>query len=486
MAEFNVSNRTILLGDNLPHLQGINSESVDLVYLDPPFNKNTKFISYEDGRTEDFDDNFDVEKYGPDMVKELRAVSKENEDLCDWLTNVGNIDQDRKKSNYAYLVFMSARLLECQRILKPTGSLLLHCDDTMNAWLRITLGLIFGAKNFRNEIVWKRTTGKSGASKKFPRMKDTIFWYSKSNNFKFFPQYRKYSKEYIEKHYKFEEPETKRRYQKVPLTVAGNKNIFEFMGVTRNWSGTKETLEKYREKGLVVQTKPGKSVPRLKKYLDEAQGVMVSDIWDDIAPVGRGEKGEQKNKSRKVIYRTRKPTKLLTRIIEAMTEEDDVVVDPFCGCATTCAAADKLGRHWVGIDKSPVAYKKINERLHDLGRIIDCRTDPPIRSREDAGFGSKHLYVMSCASYSGWYKVGVAMDAKRRLNSYLTSSPFRDKTFKMEYVSPKTPFYRSAEKHIHDKFQADGEWVENVSAKTLADEIKRFLKAQKKPGHSSI
>ena len=289
MARFNVQNRTILLGDNLPHLRGINSNSVDLVYLDPPFNKNTTFIDYQDGRTVDFEDSFSVEKHGDAIVEELRAVGKENEDLCDWLTNVQSIDQDRKKSNYAYLVFMSVRLLECYRILKPTGSLFLHCDDTMNSWLRTTLGLIFGTKNFRNEITWKRTTGRSNSTRKFPRLKDTIYWYSKTNNYKFFPQYKPYTEEYIETHYRHKEPGTNRRYQKGPLTVAGSDNTFEFLGVTRNWMWTKEKLMEYYEKGLIIQTKPGRSVPRLKMFLEDARGVMISDFWDDIGPVGGGQ-----------------------------------------------------------------------------------------------------------------------------------------------------------------------------------------------------
>lgn len=483
MAEFNVKNRTILLGDNLPHLRGINSESVDLVYLDPPFNKETEFISYEDGRTVDFEDSFSVEKHGPAIVEELRAVGRENEVLCDWLTNVENIDQDKKKSNYAYLVFMSVRLLECHRILKPTGSLLLHCDDTMNAWLRITLGIIFGTKNFRNEICWKRTTGRGNATRKFPRLKDTIFWYSKNHNCKFLPQFKDFSAEYIREHYKHKEPETGRLYQAAPLTVAGNSNTFEFLGVTRNWMWKEEKMKEHLAKGLILQTKPGHSVPRLKKYLDEAKGVMVSDIWDDIAPVGRGEEGERSENSstKKVRYRTRKPKKLMLRIIEAMTDKKGIVVDPFCGCATTCVAADYLGRHWVGIDKSHVAYEKIMERLPDLGREIQCETEPPVRDPGDTGFGSKHVYVMSCVSYPDWYKVGVAVDAKARLKSYLISSPFRADAFRMEYVSMKTSFYREAEKHIHDKFQANGEWIENVSAKALTNEIKRFLKDKQSP-----
>ena len=478
MAKFNVPDRTILLGDNLPHLRGINSDSVDLVYLDPPFNKNTPFIDDEDGTTVHFVDSFSVDKHGDSIVEELRAVGEENEVLCDWLANVKNIDQDRKKSNYAYLVFMSVRLLECYRILKPTGSLFLHCDDTMNAWLRITLGLIFGTKNFRNEISWKRSTARS-ASRKFPRLTDTIFWYSKSKDYQFFPQHKPLSECYIHKHYKHREEGTNFLYRKGPITVGGSGNRFEFLGVVRNWMWTKDRLEQAHKEGMIVQDRQG-SVPWIKLYLKDRKGVQISDFWEDIGPVGgTNQKGKR--------YRTRKPEKLMERIIFATTKKKDIVVDPFCGCATTCVAADNYGRRWVGIDESPVAQEKIRERLPDLAREINCTTKPPVRSADDSnGFGAKHVYVMSCAHIPGWYKIGIAVDCKSRLQSFFISSPFREEAYKMEFVSMKTIYYRDAEKHIHDKFNAHGEWVESDSVKDITSEIKQILKIKTNDARSRL
>ena len=322
-------------GDNLDIMRGMNSESVDLIYLDPPFNSNRNFAA-------------------PIGSEAAGAAFKDTWTLDDvdlaWHGEIAEqhpalyaiIDASREahgKGMQSYLIMMGVRLLEMRRLLKLTGSIYLHCDPTANHYLKLEMDAVFGAENFRSEITWRRTNAKGLAFKGYPNNADYLLYYTKSSGYVWDRPFRPHDPEYVNKFYNNVEPETGRRYQLDNL-LNPNKNrpnlTYEFLGITRVWRWTKERMEKAYKEGLVVQKRPG-AVPRYKRYLDEMQGVPVDTIWDDIQPI-------QANSKERVGYPTQKPLALLDRIVRASSNEGDMVLDPFCGCATACVAADRLNR----------------------------------------------------------------------------------------------------------------------------------------------
>jgi DNA modification methylase len=262
----------------------------------------------------------------------------------------------------AYLTMMTIRLIELHRILKDTGSLYLHCDPTASHYLKVVLDVIFGKHNFRNEIIWKRTFSHSDAkqgAKHYGRLHDTILFYTKSDNYTFNTQHTPHSEQYIKDFYKHED--SRGKYQLIsmlgPGGAAKGNPYYEVMGIKRYWAFSKETMQDFINKGLVVQTKPG-NVPRLKRYLKDFKGVPLQSIWVTIPPVQGGSK-------EKMGYQTQKPEKLLEWIISSSSNEDDWVLDPFCGCGTTIAVAEKLNRKWVGIDVTALAINLVKHRLNN-------------------------------------------------------------------------------------------------------------------------
>jgi len=249
----------------------------------------------------------------------------------------------------AYLVMMAARLVELHRVLKPTGSLYLHCDPTASHYLKILLDAIFGPQNFTNEIIWKRSDAKGDSgqgAKHLGRMTDTILFYSKSDKSFYNQLYTPLSENYIKDFYRHIEEETGRRYKLDnmlgPGGAANGNPYYEVMGVSRYWRYSKERMATLIEQGRVIQTNPG-TVPMYKRYLDESKGVPLGNIWTDIDLI-RGHSKE------KLGYPTQKPLALLERIIQISSNPGDIMLDPFCGCGTAIAAAQKLGRKWIGID----------------------------------------------------------------------------------------------------------------------------------------
>ena len=243
----------------------------------------------------------------------------------------------------AYLVMMPPRLVELRRVLKPTGSLYLHCDPTAGHYLKILLDTVFGKRNFRNEIVWKRSRAHSDSrqgSKHHGRIHDSILFYARTANPTWNQLYGPYDQEYVDTFYSNVEPETGRRFQYGDLTGPGGaakgNPQYEFLGVTRYWRYSKEKMDQLHREGRIA-FRPSGTVPRLKRYLDAAQGVPLQSVWTDIRPLinfGNESLG----------YATQKPLALLERIIQASSNEGDVVLDPFCGCGTAVAAAEKLKR----------------------------------------------------------------------------------------------------------------------------------------------
>lgn len=355
---------SLYFGDNLEVLRkDIADESVDLVYLDPPFNSKRDYNilfrtpkgHQSDAQITAFEDSW---HWGEQAEKEFTELLHQSN------TNVTEMIQALRRflgenDMMAYLTMMANRLLELHRVLKPTGSLYLHCDPTASHYLKVVLDGVFGIQNFRNEISWLRSQPKSHTSSNFPNCRDIIFRYSKTDKTKFFKVYTEHDPSYIENFYRFTDS-SGRRYRLGDLTNP-NKNrpnlTYEFLGVTRVWRWTKARMEKAYQDGLVVQTKPG-AIPQFKRYLDEMPGQPVSDNWGDIEHL-HGTNAET------LGYPTQKPLTLLERIIQSSSEEGDVVLDPFCGCGTAVHAAQKLGRQWIGIDITHLAISLIEKRLRD-------------------------------------------------------------------------------------------------------------------------
>jgi DNA modification methylase len=318
----------LILGDNLEILKNMEADSVDLIYLDPPFfsNRNYEVIWGDAGEVRSFQDRW-----------------------------AGGVDH--------YIAWLKERVEQMYRILKPTGSIFLHCDWHANAYIRVDiLDKIFGMDNFRNEIIWKRAEtvkGNFGQGKKsLDYNTDTIFYYTKSNKPTFIQPFALYDEKTINRDYKYFDSDG-RRYRLTPLDGPGGaakgNPYYEFLGVSRYWRYAKEEMENRYKQGCIVQNKPG-AVPMQKKYLDEGKGVPVQSLWDDISALG------PTNKER-IGYPTQKPEALLERIIKMASNEGDLVLDPFVGGGTTIAVADRLNRQWIGVDQSAMAVKVTELRL---------------------------------------------------------------------------------------------------------------------------
>lgn len=363
-------------GDNLGVLRdSIASESVDLIYLDPPFNSNASYNVLFKGASgagsaaqiEAFDDTWHwndsaEEAFGEVMRGPNQNVAKMLRAMRDFL---GDNDM------MAYLAMMAVRLIELHRVLKPTGSLYLHCDPTASHYLKILLDAVFGTDRFVNEIAWKRSSAHNdGAqgSKHFGRITDIILFYSKTELRTWNPVYTEYSQEYVDRDYRRVDPDG-RRYRldniQGPGGAAKGNPYYEVMGVSRYWRYSKERMERMIEEGLIVQTSPG-AVPQMKRYLDAGKGIPAQDIWTDIQLNNRAKE--------KLGYPTQKPVALLERILSASSNPGDTVLDPFCGCGTTVHAAQKLGRQWIGIDVTHLAIGLIEKRLRDAFEGVQFTT----------------------------------------------------------------------------------------------------------------
>lgn len=354
----------LYFGDNLKVMREfIKDESVDLIYLDPPFNSNASYnilfrspLEPATAQVKAFEDTwrwdteaqaaFDaVQQRSPDTFRLLLALK----------SFLGTSDV------MAYLAMMAIRLVEMRRILKSTGSLYLHCDPTASHYLKILLDGIFGASMFRNEIVWKRNSahsdGKQGA-RHFGRITDAILFYSKEEKPVWNQQYKPYDEKYIERDYRRVDAD-QRRYRLDNIQGPGGAEkgnpFYEVMGVSRHWRYSKDKMEELIRQGRIIQTRPG-AVPQYKRYLDEMPGIPLQNLWDDIPVIN--------NRSKEMLgYPTQKPMALLERIILTSSNPGDIVMDPFCGCGTAVHAAEKLGRKWIGIDITYVALKVIRDRL---------------------------------------------------------------------------------------------------------------------------
>lgn len=369
----------LLFGDNLDWLRKLDDSVVDLIYLDPPFNSQATYnVLYRPPGGEDSQAQHlafvDSWRWGPTTDLALARVMNSGSAAAGIIASLQNHMQ--KSDLMAYLVMMAARLIELHRVLKPTGSLYLHCDSSASHYLKIILDSVFGPASFRNEIIWKRSSAhndsKQGA-RHYGRITDTILFYTKTRQATWNTLHTQYDERYTTGMYKYIEPETGRRFGLFDLSGPGGaakgNPEFEVLGVTRFWRFSREKMQELLAQGRIVQTKAG-AVPRQKRYLDEMPGVQLQNLWDDLPVVS--------NRSREALgYQTQKPLSLLERIIQASSNPGDLVLDPFCGCGTAIEAAHSLGRRWIGIDITALAIDVVERRLSRRGlrRDVDYETD---------------------------------------------------------------------------------------------------------------
>jgi DNA modification methylase len=384
-------------GDNLEVLrEHIRAESVDLIYLDPPFNSNATYNvlfrgpsgDQSQAQIEAFEDTwhwnnaaekaFDAVMFGPnadvaDMLRAMRSFLKDNDMM-------------------AYLTHMAVRLVELHRVLKPTGSIYLHCDPTASHYLKVLMDAVFGARQYRSEIIWKRSSSHNDTKQglvNYGHIHDVVFFYTKGNNWTWNSQFTAYEEEYTGRDYKLVDETTGRRFRRGDLTAAkpgGDvsyewrikkradvrerwvadlsseykkpvegweyKGVYPYSG--RYWAYSKENMEQFANEGRIRHTYDG--MPEYIRFLDEMPGVPLQDLWSDIRPLLGHER---------LGYPTEKPLALLERILTASSNPGDVVLDPFCGCGTTVHAAEKLGRQWIGIDITHLSISLIEKRLKD-------------------------------------------------------------------------------------------------------------------------
>ncbi len=322
---------------------------------------------FSGGRSQAFDDTWTWNQATSEALEDIRRsaplqVSTLIDALCQAL--------DRNDMT-AYLVMMTQRLVELRRVMKPTASLYLHCDPTASHYLKIVLDALFGGRNFRNEIIWKRSAAHSDAkqgARQYGRVHDVILFYVKSEAAPFKAQWMPYDDEYVRTHYNNIEQGTGRRYQKDNLTASkpGGDTSYEWRGMRppqgRYWAYSKAKMEQFDREGRLVYSPSG--MPRYKRYLDEMPGRPLQDTWDDIPPINSQAK-------ERLGYPTQKPLALLERIIAASSNPGDVVLDPFCGCGTAVDAAERMGRRWIGIDVTSLAIGVIEKRLDERFEAAD-------------------------------------------------------------------------------------------------------------------
>lgn len=349
-------------GDNLDVLRRyIQDESVDLVYLDPPFNSNASYnVLFAEGdgtkaasQIKAFEDTWE---WNADAARSFEEVVESGGRPSEAMQAFRQLLSE--SNMMAYLAMMAPRLVELRRVLKPTGSLFLHCDPTASHYLKLLLDAILGPEQFANEVIWVRSLPHGNISKKFGASHDVILFYRRGDRATWNGAFQPHRPEYIEQFYKYRE--TNGRVYRLISCINPNPDrpnlTYEWNGITRVWKYTRDRMQRMHDAGLLVYSKNG--IPSYKGYLDQMKGTPMQDVWTDIPPL-MGVAQER------LGYPTQKPEALLERIIRATTTEGSVILDPFCGCGTTIAAAQKLDRRWIGIDITHLAISLIRSRLSD-------------------------------------------------------------------------------------------------------------------------
>lgn len=380
----------LFYGDNL-HLLGeyFPDECVDLIYLDPPFKSDQSYnvlFTERDGtraaaQLRAFTDTW---RWDNGSEAAYRAVVERGGTVSEAMQAMRTVLHTTDMM--AYLSMMAPRLVELRRVLKETGSIYLHCDPTSSHYLKILMDAVFGAGNFRNEIVWKRTSSHND-SKRFGRIHDVILFYTASDNASFYVQRTPLDPSYVGKVYTRVD-EDGRRYRLDNISAPGGRGpVYEWGGKTQAWRFTKDKMEALHRQGRIRLYPDGRAmINAYVRYLDESKGQPVQDWWDDIGVIAAPAK-------ERLGYPTQKPEALLERIIRASSMEGDVVLDPFCGCGTTIAAAQSLGRHWIGIDITYAAISVIRKRFKNrFGIDISNVVGAPVTAQDAAALAEADPY----------------------------------------------------------------------------------------------
>ncbi len=436
----------LYFGDNLLVMRDhLGNESVDLIYLDPPFNSQSTYnILFKSRRGTDsqaqieaFDDTWhwgnEAEKAYHDVTQGKHKNARVAQMIVAMRVYLGENDM------MAYLVNMAARLVELHRILKPTGSLYLHCDPTASHYLKVVLDGVFGPDNFRNEIIWKRQTAHSDAKRKYADVSDVLLFYSKTMKHNFFPQYGGHKTSYIEKFYRFDDNDGRGLYQLDNMASPNPRPrmMYEWMGFPcpeKGWRYQRITMQVLHDKGCIWYPKNEDGSfdfsrrPRLKRFLNEQKGSIVTNVWTDINPL-------HATTPERLGYPTQKPLALLERIISASSNEGDVVLDPFCGCGTALHAAQKLNRNWIGIDITHLAISLIERRLKDAFPDIAYQVHGIPKDLDGArDLASRDKYQFQYWALSlvdAFPQAGIKKGADRGIDGVLYVTPVRGETFRV-------------------------------------------------------
>jgi site-specific DNA-methyltransferase (adenine-specific) len=351
-------------GDNLQVMREyIDDQSVDLIYLDPPFNSrqdyNVLFAEKDGNRSaaqitafkDTWEWNLEAERA---YIEVVEAGGRVADAMKAFRTLLGGSDM------LAYLAMMAPRLVELRRVLKETGSIYLHCDPTASHYLKLIMDAVFGPQMFRSEIIWKRTNTHSD-SKRWSDVSDSILYYSKSGNVIWNAPYAEHSEKYLETKYRYSDEKGRYRLDNMTSPSPRPNMMYEWKGFPSpplGWRYSRETMAKLDEEGRIAYPSSLSKRPQLKRYLEQSSGVLMGNVWTDIFPINSQAK-------ERLRYPTQKPEALLERILKASSNEGDVILDPFCGCGTTVQVAQRLNRRWRGIDITHLAINLIKNRLTD-------------------------------------------------------------------------------------------------------------------------
>ena len=440
MGDLNVANRTLAIMDNLAFLRRLNNECIDLIAIDPPFAANETFTGNPRPpiSNAEYDEEIALahahgvehnEGQGLTRVHDIWSWDEDvhpawkmsiEDDYPEVFAVIQAVEACASENEAAYIAFMAARLLECRRVLKPTGSIYLHCDDHANSYLRMLMDAVFGSDNFRNEMAWNRSGGKSD-SKRWGRVSDHLLYYTKSGQYVWNQQYQPHDPDYVHKNYRYDDNNGSGPYRKLPLHAAGIRTGesgqswrgYEPSQHHRHWATptkgimhqhivehdlipdwpsayptTQDKLDALDKHGLIVHSDT--YLPEIKTYLAATNGIAATDFISDI-PMASGKE--------KTGYATQKPLELYERIIKASSNPGDVVLDIFAGCATTAVAAERLGRQWIACDMAYRAWTMLKRRFYlngiALAGTTDATKDALASVRKDRGFQEPQQWTTS-------------------------------------------------------------------------------------------
>jgi len=400
-------------------------DSVDLIYLDPPFNSNRDYNAiYKDeterplpDQVEAFCDTWTLDEATERSIKQMPVLMREagvEDSVAEFWRLWMNALRNTQPRLLAYIAYMAERLLAMRPLLRPTGSIYLHCDPTASHYIKVLMDAVFGHGNFQNEVVWKRTSSHNSA-KRWGPIHDSLLFYTKSSKFTWNRVFQAYDQAYIDRSYRLEDNQG--RYRLTEITGPGAREgqsgeswrginptdrgrhwavprLPEWASVPKGYASmsVQERLDEIDSIGLIDWPRRGE-MPRFKRHLDTSAGVPIQDMVTDIPPVGGSED---------MGYDTQKPIRLLERIIQASSNPGDVVLDPFCGCASTIEAAHRLERNWVGIDIAIHAIKRVaTKRLDESLRLVEG-VDYEIEGVPQTFEGAKDLWERDKYHFQKW------------------------------------------------------------------------------------